>query len=357
METQLIENHLVRDWLSEKRSKSTRDTYTYKFRIFLDYFGITPEDLLKLTPKQTKALALRFQNEQPEKPNNTILSHLASVSSFLDFHDKPIRWKKSRVKPRPDISSHIFNNGDLSRLFQVGDVRDKAILATATSLGWEISGFVELKKKNIVSLIERAKETSEDFAYFKNIRQKTGQLRLGILNPLALEWLGKWLKLSQNTKARKGNKINPYSDIFLLSNRGIQHRLKILTKRANLKTTGQVRFHNIRKWVMSGLSRSGFNEYQIKYVLGKAIPMSDQVYLQTLELEVRERYPSAYENCLNISTTISKDLKTKIEDENKKLKEKFSEMEKENVKTKEEMRKLTEKINSVLDKLENLGEK
>jgi len=72
METKLIENPLVKDWLAEKRSKATRETYPYKLRIFLDYFGITIEELLKLTPKQTRTLALRFQNEQPTMPNNTI---------------------------------------------------------------------------------------------------------------------------------------------------------------------------------------------------------------------------------------------------------------------------------------------
>ena len=56
---------------------------------------------------------------------------------------------------------------------------------------------------------------------------------------------------------------------------------------------------------MSGLSRSGFNEFQIKYVLGKSIPMSDGTYLQTLEQEVKDRYPSAYENYLNLNPSVS----------------------------------------------------
>ena len=363
METKLIENPLISNWLAEKRSKSTRETYPYKLRIFLDYFGTTPEELLKLTPKHSRTLALRFQNEQPDMPNNTVLSHLTAVGSFLDYHDKPIKWKRARVKPRPDVSSHVYSNGDLSKMFQVGDVKDKAMLALATSLGWEISGFVKLKRKTLQDLIDRAKENGEHFIYFKNIRQKTGVLRLGVLNPLAVEWLDKWLKTSGTHKVRKREKVNPVSDIFNLTDRGIQNRLKILARRAGIKTTGRVRFHNIRKWVMSGLSRSGFNEFQIKYVLGKAIPMSDQVYLQTLEQEIRDRYPEAYENYLNLSTTISRDLKKKIENENKRLKEKFSEMElenfqtkKENLETKAELNELSLTVRSLVKKLEQLTE-
>jgi len=51
---------------------------------------------------------------------------------------------------------------------------------------------------------------------------------------------------------------------------------------------------------MSGLSRSGFNEFQIKFAMGKTIPLSDQTYLLTLEEEIRKRYPKAYESYLSI---------------------------------------------------------
>ena len=108
---------------------------------------------------------------------------------------------------------------------------------------------------------------------------------------------------------------------------------------------------------MSGLSRSGFNEFQCKFVVGKSIPLSDATYLQTLEQEVKERYPAAFENYLNLSTTISKNVKKKIEDENKILKEKIAEMKLENEKTKEEMRQLSKTVNALIEKLENLTEK
>ena len=352
METKLTENPLISNWLAEKRSKATRETYPYKIRTFLDYFGITPEELLKLTPKETRTLALRFQNEQPDMPNNTVLSHLTAVGSFLDFHDKPIKWKRSRVKPRPDISSHVYSNGDLSRMFQVGDVRDKAMLSLATSLGWEISGFVNLKRKTIQDLINRAKENNEHFIYFKNIRHKTGALRLGVLNPLAIEWLDKWLKISSDNTKQKPEKVNPVSNIFLLTDRGIQNRLKILAIRADIKTTGRVRFHNIRKWVMSGLSRCGFNEWQTKFVLGKAIPLADSTYLQTLEFEVKDRYPKAYDEYLNLENETSKDLKKKtleIESENKRLNDRVKQLESKSTDLEEIQRQMNFLKNQIAD--------
>lgn len=321
-----------------------------------------------MSPKEARTYALRYQNENTDLSNNTLLGRLTAVASFMEYYDKPIKWKRgTRLTPRPDTKSHIYTNGDLSKMFEVADTRDKAILALASSLGWEISGFVDFKRKTLRKLIDRAKETEEQFVYFKDIRQKTGQPRMGVLNPLALEWCDKWLKLSEEMpgRGREPRTVNPVtltakrriSDIFDLTGNGIHYAMRTLAKKANIKLTGKTRFHNIRKWVMSGLSRSGFNEFQIKYVLGKAIPMSDQVYLHTLEQEIRERYPEAYDNYLNLSITITKNVKKKIEDENKRLEEKFLEMEIENIKTKDEIKNLSKTVNVLLKKLENLTEK
>jgi len=306
---ELRKNPLVEEWLAEKRTANTRRTYLMRLRNFLDYHGITPEELLKLPERKQRSLALRFQNEQPEMNPNTVISHLTAVASFLDHYDQPINWKRGRVKPRPDVTSHVFSNGDLNKMFEIADTKQKCMLALACSLGWEVRGFATLKRENLRELIERAKDTGEQFVYFRNIRQKTGASRLGVLNPLALEWSEKWLKIRKEKPARQRkqqpDRIKPVSDIFDMTSEGINRMLKRLAKKAQIKTTGRVRFHNIRKWVMSGLSRSGFNEYQIKYVLGKSIPMSDATYLQTLEIEVRERYPQAFETNLNLNPTVS----------------------------------------------------
>jgi hypothetical protein len=326
---QVLESPCVEEWLAEKRTANTRRTYERRLRQFLTYHQMTPEEYLNLPSKRQRTLALKFQNEQPDKNPNTIYSVLTAVGSFVDHHDKPIRWKRARVKPRPDVSSHVFSNGDLEKMFQIGNVKEKGMLALATSLGWEIRGVLKLKRKTLRDLIDRAKDTGQKFVYFKNVREKTGAQRLGILNPLAIEWVDKWLQQSENMKPMKRKhdreaRINIVSEVFDLTGEGFNIMLKRLARKAQIKTTGRVRFHAIRKWVMSGLSRSGFNEFQIKYVLGKAIPMSDLVYLQSLEQEVRERYPEAYEHYLNLNPTVSPKAMNTL---SKELEEKSAEIE------------------------------
>jgi len=328
---ELLSSPVVDEWLAEKRTANTRRTYEQRLRQFLSYHNLTPEDYLNFPSKRQRALALKFQNEQPDQNPNTLYSVLTAVGSFLEYHDKPINWKRARVKPRPDVSSHVFSNGDLTKMFEIGNTKEKAMLALASSLGWEIRGVLQLKRKTLRGLIDRAKETGERFVYFRDVRSKTGAQRLGVLNPLAIEWCGRWLRESENMKPMKRShdreaRINLISEVFDMTQDGINIMLKRLARQAHIKTTGRIRFHNIRKWVMSGLSRSGFNEFQIKYVLGKSIPMSDMVYLQTLELEIKERYPEAYENYLNLNPKVSPKAMNTLSKEIDKLKEENTEL-------------------------------
>ncbi len=330
---QFFKNSLVEEWLSEKRTANTRRTYEHRLKTFLTYHNLTPKEYLNLPSKRQRALALKFQNEQPDQNPNTLYSVLTAVGSFLDYHDKPVRWKRARVKPRPDITSHVFSNGDLHKMFQIGNVKEKALLSLATSLGWEIMGILQLKRKQLRDLIERAKANGEKFVYFRNVRSKTGAQRLGVLNPLALKWVNTWLKESENAKPMKRShnreaRINLISEVFDITQDGINIMLKRIARIAQIKTTGRIRFHNIRKWVISGLSRSGFNEYQIKYLLGKAIPMSNMVYLKSLEIEIRERYPEAYENYLNLNPSVSPKAMTTLTKEIDQLKEENVELKK-----------------------------
>jgi hypothetical protein len=77
---------------------------------------------------------------------------------------------------------------------------------------------------------------------------------------------------------------------------------------------------------MSGLSHAGFNEFQIKFVVGKAIPASDATYLLTLQREVEERYPKAYESYLKIHGEVRGEFPDLSEDEWAELKDLLAKM-------------------------------
>jgi hypothetical protein len=334
------DQELIDEWLEECRTQSTKRLYGQNIKLFQEWYRKPLETFLTLDPKAMRHEALKFQSFLAERLTkrkalmtaNSIISALTTLGSFCTFNDKTLNLRGKRLRTRIDLSSHVFTNGELSRLFDIAGVEEKAILATFCSLGWEVSSLLELKRPFIESLIKQAKEENKQFIYFQSQRPKTGALRLGILNPLAIEWLSKWLE--QSTSER----------LFRFTTKeGVNAMIKRLAREAHITKTGRIHTHLIRKWVMSGLSRAGFNEFQIKYILGKTIPLSDMTYLQTLQQEVETKYPKAYEYVnikpARIVTVIDEGL-------TQQLREQASKLEKENIELKVRIAKMeSEKLN------------
>ena len=292
---------LLEEWLGDCRTQSTRHIYMTGMRLFLEWYQKPLETFLGLEPKDLRHVALRFQNEalngwvppwRKEKlSQNTVLAVLTALGSFCSHNDKVLRLRGKRAHILIDLSSHVFSTQDLVKMFGVARIEQKAILSTFCSLGWEVQALLQLKRAYVESLIYRAREQRQEYVYFIHQRGKTGAVRLGVLNPLAIEWVGEWLKTGWH-----GERLFSYT-----TKEGLNGMLKHLARDAHVTVTGRVHTHLLRKWVMSGLSRAGFNEFQIKFVVGKTIPLSDMTYLQTLQQEVEERYPKAFMEQLDIS--------------------------------------------------------
>jgi hypothetical protein len=219
------------------------------------------------------------------------------------------------------MSKNRSKNG---KLFEVADIRGKALIAVGSSLGWAISDVKELSRDKIKTLIARAKDNNEQFVYFKRQRKKTGVKSLGVLNPLAIEWVSKWLIKSEDKK------------VFSLSPDQINKDLQRFAEEAQIRTTGSVSFHAFHAWVFSSLVKAGFSEFESKYIVGKKIPLSDATYL-SLEEGIKEKYKEKYDKFLNIKPTaqngLAKDKAIRqLEHENKEHKETIDEIERYKIK-------------------------
>jgi uncharacterized coiled-coil protein SlyX len=321
------DEQLIAEWLEECRTQSTRQLYANNIRLFQEWYAKPLQEFIGLDAKAMRHEALKFQSYLAERLTkrkalmtaNSIISALTALGSFCTFNDKTLNLRGKRLRTRIDLSSHVFTNGELSRLFDIASVEEKAILSTFCSLGWEVSSLLELKRTFIESLIKQAREEGKKFIYFQSQRPKTGALRLGVLNPLSIEWLGRWIEQSS------GERLFTYT-----TKEGVNFMVKRLAREAHITKTGRIHTHLIRKWVMSGLSRAGFNEFQIKYVLGKAIPLSDLTYLQTLQQEIETKYPAAYEY-VNIKPerivqVVNEDLELKVQKQTEQIDELTAEL-------------------------------
>ena len=156
---EMNDQELIGEWLEECRTQSTKRLYGSNIRLFEEWYQKPLETFLILSPKEMRHEAIKFQSflsERTTKRNdlmtaNSIISALTALGSFCTFNDKTLNLRGKRLRTRIDLSSHVFTNGELSRLFDIGTTEEKAILATFCSLGWEVSSLLELKRAFIES--------------------------------------------------------------------------------------------------------------------------------------------------------------------------------------------------------------
>ena len=171
----------VTEWLSEFDAPNTKREYLRRINRFLDDNKLTVESLESSSTDEIKHIMLKWRANllHSGTPQNSVLSYINGVRSFLSQINKPIKFRTGALgKVQADNDSHVFSNGDLKTLFEIGDTTEKAILSTACSLGWEISAFLTLDKDKISRQIAHAKANNEQFIFFEDTRPKTGESRL-----------------------------------------------------------------------------------------------------------------------------------------------------------------------------------
>jgi len=348
----------LEEYLSEYQNENTRKLKRRRLKAFLRFANITLDELTALDVKDARHLILTTQVKMKEQNvrANTIIAYISAVTTFFDYLDKPIKKLKGRIVDREmAMGYHIFGNGDLSQMFEYADIRTKALLAVSTSLGWEISAIADMDRALFKDIVEKAVEAKQQFVFFETQRKKTGKPRLAVLNPLAIEWLHKWFEISTETKT-----------VFGIGMDQISNLLKQNVKQSKIKTTGKIRFHNLRGWVMGSLSKAGFNTFEIKYVMGKSIPATDLTYLRTLQTDIEEKYSQVYDKYLSIkpTTKLVQEKNKRIEDLEKavlRLQETMStvetinnEMMKSHLRQNEHTRNVTATFQNVLSILKRL---
>ena len=315
----------IEEWLSEYHNPETRKQFGLRLRKFLEENNTTLDQLAHMESKEAKHTIKTYVANQQAKGMcaNTVIARINGVRAFLTFLGKELKFKRSDL-PRIEAANnkHVFSNGDLGKLFDCGSTRAKAIISLGVSLGWAISDVLALDRKFVETLIERAKEENEQFIFFQSKRIKTGAKSFGVLNPLAIEWLSKWLAVYNGEK------------LFDICEDMINVELKKLAKESQLKLTGEVSFHCFRAWTFNSLIRAGFSEYSSKLIVGKSIPITDGTYL-SLEDSIKETYPQKYDKYFNIKPSENGEAQKKflavqenLEKENQVLKDRIEGLQK-----------------------------
>jgi integrase len=280
----------------KKKRRATYELYTHNLHKFFLWYGKPYQDFKTLDRISLENLLVDFQNEHVKLLSaNSILSAQTAVQSFVNKQfGFTLNMRGDKLPQEMDFHSYQFKNDDLGRMFEVGNTKEKAVISLACSLGWESQDLLNLRKDDVKTLVNEARKENRQFITFETKRTKTNLPRLGVISPLALEWIERFL--AENRKIRKDSK---QEALFSLSKSGLTKMTSKLAKEAGVGNGKPIRFHKIRAWAFSNYLR-GYDEYEAKYITGKKIQNSDAAYLQGLKEHIEEKYLEVYAKHMNI---------------------------------------------------------
>lgn len=245
--------------------------------------------------------AVAFYNDRLGQgyATNTVRSEVSTVRAFCrDNCTTLILPRKKIAKAKEAHGEHEFSREELSKMFFVADIRGKAILSTAISLGFSVEDFSELPRELMESLVNKAIAGKIDFIGFDYERGKTGVSSRSHLTPEARDSLKAWFEYTDKKRASEGKPKSEWvwanGNGSHLSEQAINDIIKDLVQKANIITTGTVRFHLLRKFLMNALHDAGFSDWEVKRAVGKEIPTADSTYLKGLSRKLSEKFCEVY---------------------------------------------------------------
>jgi len=188
---------------------SVVDAWKYKDRMnsFLEFLGLTDKEFIETYKRAKDRLEwskqicfklVAYYNARLQKgyATNSVRSEVSTVRAFCrDNATTLIIARKKIAKAKIAHGEHEFTREELSKMFHIADVRDKAILSTAISLGFSVEDFSELPRDLIESLVKKSIDQKIEFIGFSYERGKTGvtsrsHLKLkGLVNAFPMAWL------------------------------------------------------------------------------------------------------------------------------------------------------------------------
>jgi len=249
-------------------SKSTRDEYLTKAKLFQDHFDKPATELDIEDVRQFLHYLSTVKKLAPESVNtyNSGLRFLYGVTLNASLNPRQIPHHRKPLK-LPDI----LTKEEIQTLFNVCDnLRDKCILMTLYGAGLRLSEVASLKVSDIQSdkmqlFIRNAKGSKDRYAILS-------QANLEMLRAYWKAYRPKeWLFYSRN---HTGTHITP---------RAVQYLFRKYINKA--KINKNVTVHTLRHCFATHLLESGTSIYHIKQLLGHSNINTTCVYLHLVKIE------------------------------------------------------------------------
>jgi len=284
------------EWLKEYSKEGSKNKNRKHLDRFCEWAKVTDVELVKeckasdpreFSKKWGKKI-VEFYNDALSEGYKSNYARTLTIAPRAFFKSQCVEVKIKRgaiAKAKMAFGEHELLLEELQRMYRIGNIEDKARLATAISLGWGAQDFVRLEW----SFLEpHLSENLEAPVAFWRERIKSGSPSRSHLTHEAVECLRELRKLKPNDKYV----FSGYNGTHLTED-GLNAWFKSLVDRAKIETRGKIRFHLLRKFLLSQLSSSGMNQWEAKLCVGKSIPTDILTYLKDLTEDLRNKFINA----------------------------------------------------------------
>jgi integrase len=286
-------------FLDSVSNPSTRKNYRIGLKKFCEWYGKTPEAILKErmdditgTPGDN-VVERKFRDSRFERVIETYHTYLTrdkgysansartytgGIRQLFRYYKMPIHLRRGSKVNKGETTTKSFplTMDHVRRMYHVGSLKDRVLLSLATDLGLRISDFRALQTADLPAL------TQEPPIPFLVHTRKEGVVAHCFLSGESVDSLKTYLPTINNDH-------NPYlffkSGVDPISEDSINRWLKTLARHANITIPEgkSLSFHCFRKLFFSTATNVGVPT-AAKKIIGKTIPPSDDTYLTTLKL-------------------------------------------------------------------------
>lgn len=284
-------DNATREWLDAQK-KGTRSTYQTAWRHFIEYAGMTGDQMLGDRKDdedfrwEKKTLDFkRWMTEQKKQSEGSAKTATTTVRSFFAYHRSPLKFRKGEkaklTEARRVTEDYRFSRDDLKKMADVGNLDEKYIVIVGKSFGLRAGDFLRLTRGDLETYIDR--EVPISIGNYHT--QKEGVDAFPFIDtdakPVVKGMLG---AMDREGRKDPNDRILSFSD-----ERPLTQTLQRLADLAGINHGNKtVRFHCLRKFLIDRLS-SHMSTEKWKQIVGKKI--SEGAYVSPDSL--REDYQRA----------------------------------------------------------------
>lgn len=303
MKSDFSDDKATTEWLDSFESKkNTQNTYATGWRRFLEYAGMTGDQILAdrkgdhdfrwerktLDFKRWMVEGAR-QLKHPEKKLGEHAGRTAatSVEGFFSFYRMSLKFRRSESamirEAKRKQEDYRFSKEDFKRMVDVADLTEKYVILVGKSFGLRAGDFLRLTRGDLETYISR----EPPIFIGEYMTQKEHEPAFPFIDSDAKPVIQNMLKaMDKNGRVASNERILKFKNEIQLS-----RVLLRAADRAGIKYGNKnVRFHCLRKFLADRLSNWMSSE-KWKQIVGKAVPESAYVSPDQLREDYMKAVP------------------------------------------------------------------